>query len=105
MMCIDCDTEMTGNPVCRATRSAVRCRVPVSWVGVVESGIRWTPASTMRVASRSHRIAPAGRRELDVEVESAGAERLDGLVIPEHDERTGTTAENAFEPLAQICAR
>jgi hypothetical protein len=30
MICIDWDTEMTGKPVCRATRSAVRCRVPVS---------------------------------------------------------------------------
>jgi hypothetical protein len=24
MICIDCDTEITGNPVWRATRSAVR---------------------------------------------------------------------------------
>ena len=30
MICIDCDTEITGNPVCLATRSAVRWRVPVS---------------------------------------------------------------------------
>ena len=34
MICIDCDTEITGNPVCRATRSAVRCRVPVSSEGI-----------------------------------------------------------------------
>ena len=80
MMCIDCDTEMTGKPVCRATRSAVRCRVPVSWVTMVESGIRWTPARMMLVASRSQTIAPSilasSRRpvdgEFDVEQEPAG---------------------------------
>ena len=44
MMCIDCDTEMTGAPVCFATRSAVRCRVPVSSEGIVWSGIRCTLA-------------------------------------------------------------
>jgi hypothetical protein len=44
MICIDCDTEMTGKPVWRATRSAVRCRVPVSSDGIVWSGIRCTAA-------------------------------------------------------------
>ena len=44
MMCIDWDTEMTGAPVCFATRSAVRCRVPVSSEGIVWSGIRCTLA-------------------------------------------------------------
>ena len=34
MICIDCDTEMTGKPVCLATRSAVRWRVPVIVVSV-----------------------------------------------------------------------
>ena len=51
MMCIDWLTEMTGKPVWIATRSAVRCRVPDSSVGIVGSGIRWTPARTMRVPS------------------------------------------------------
>ena len=59
MICIDCDTEMTGWPVCLATRSAVRCRVPVSSEGIVWSGIRWTAARWMRVMSLSMTIAPS----------------------------------------------
>ena len=53
MICIDCDTEITGKPVCRATRSAVRWRVPVSSDGIDGSGIRWTAARVIRVMSRS----------------------------------------------------
>ena len=41
---IDSDTEITGAPVCSATRSAVRCLVPVSLVGIEASGTRWTLA-------------------------------------------------------------
>ncbi len=59
MMCIEAETEMTGTPVWRATRSAVRWRVPVSAVTIDGSGIRWTPAIRMRVASRSRMIAPS----------------------------------------------
>ena len=59
MICIDCDTEITGNPVCRATRSAVRWRVPVSSEGIVWSGIRCTAALMIRVRSRSRMIAPS----------------------------------------------
>ena len=51
MMCIDWLTEMTGKSVWMATRSAVRWRVPDSSVGIVGSGIRWTPARTIRVPS------------------------------------------------------
>ena len=59
MICIDCDTEMTGKPVWRAARSAVRCRVPVSSEGIVWSGIRCTAARKMRVRSLSTMIAPS----------------------------------------------
>ena len=59
MICIDCDTEMTGKPVCRATRSAVRCRVPVSSEWIEWSGIRCTAARRIRVMSRSRMIAPS----------------------------------------------
>ena len=59
MICMDCDTEITGKPVCRATRSAVRCRVPVSSEGIVWSGIRCTAARMMRVMSRSTMIPPS----------------------------------------------
>jgi hypothetical protein len=37
-MRIDWLTEMTGTPVCLATRSAVRWRVPDSVVGMAGSG-------------------------------------------------------------------
>ena len=47
MIRIDLLTEMTGQPVCRATRSAVRCRVPDSSVGSEGSGTRCTAARTM----------------------------------------------------------
>ena len=59
MICIDWDTEITGNPLCFATRSAVRCRVPVSSDGIVWSGIRCTAALRIRVMSRSMMIAPS----------------------------------------------
>ena len=59
MICIDCDTEITGNPVCRATRSAVRWRVPVSSDGMDGSGIRWTAARVIRVMSRSMMMPPS----------------------------------------------
>ena len=108
MMCIDCDTEMTGKPVCRATRSAVRCRVPVSWVTMVASGIRWTagPDDAGGVTVADDRavhlgeLAQAGRGELDVEEEAAGRDRVDDLVLAEHDERAGATTQDALEALA-----
>ena len=37
-----CEIEMTSASVCFATRSAVRCRVPVSSDGIAGSGISWT---------------------------------------------------------------
>ena len=43
----------------RATRAAVRCRVPVSLVGTVELGIRWTFALAIREASAETMIAPS----------------------------------------------
>ena len=59
MICIDWDTEITGKPVCRAARSAVRWRVPVSSEGIDWSGIRWTAARMIRVTSLSMMIAPS----------------------------------------------
>ena len=47
-----CEIEMTSAPVCFATRSAVRCRVPVSSDGIVGSGISWTFAYAIFVSRR-----------------------------------------------------
>ena len=58
-MCIDWLTEITVKPVCLWTRSAVRCRVPDSSVGIDGSGTSWTLARMMRVASRSRMTAPS----------------------------------------------
>ena len=84
MMCIDADTEMTGTPVWRATRSAVRWRVPVSCVGMDGSGIRWTPAPDAAGvlveddrAVHLGQLAQARGGERDVEGEAAGRDRLD----------------------------
>ena len=55
MIRIDWLTEMTGKPVCLATRSAVRCRVPDSSVGIDGSGTSCTAARRIRVTSLDER--------------------------------------------------
>ncbi len=50
---------MTGKPVCLATRSAVRWRVPDSVVSMLESGTSCVAARRMRVPSRSSTTAPS----------------------------------------------
>ena len=58
-MRIDWLTEITGYPVCFATRSAVRCRVPDSEVSMVGSGRSWTAARRIRLTPWSTTIAPS----------------------------------------------
>ena len=50
---------MTGTSIERATRSAVRCRVPVSEVATAGLGTRWTFARAMRLASGARMMAPS----------------------------------------------
>ena len=50
-------------------------------------------------------LPQAGGGELDVDVEAAGAQRLDELVVPEDDERAGVAAQDALESVAQDGAR
>ena len=96
-------------PVCLATRSAVRCRVPDSSVGIVGSGTSWTAARRIRVPSLVEddravhlgQLAQPGGGELDVEREAAGAQRLDDLVVAEHDQRAGAAAQDALQAVAQ----
>ena len=59
MICMDWLTEITGCPVCLATRSAVRCRVPDSLVSIEGSGTSCVAAHRIRVASRSKMMAPS----------------------------------------------
>src|SRR6476620_10813120 len=58
-MRIDWLTETTVYPVCLATRSAVRCRVPDSLVSIEGSGTSWVAARRMREASRSSTMPPS----------------------------------------------
>ena len=59
MIRIDWLTETTGKPVCLATRSAVRWRVPDSLVSICGSGTSCVAARRMRVTSRSSTMAPS----------------------------------------------
>ena len=56
---MDLLTEITGYPVCHATRSAVRCRVPDSSVGMAGSGTSCTVARMMVPPDSSSTIAPS----------------------------------------------
>jgi hypothetical protein len=53
------DTVITGTSIWRPTRSAVRCRVPVSDVGTLGSGTRWTLARATREQSDARMMAPS----------------------------------------------
>src|SRR6478752_3342902 len=94
MICIDWLTETTGMSVWMATRSAVRCRVPDSDVAVEDDR-----------AVHLGQLAQPGGGEVDVEREAAAADRLDDLVVAEHDERTRAPAQDALQSVAQRGAR
>ena len=104
---------MTGKPVCLATRSAVRWRVPDSSDGIDGSGIRCTAARTMRVPSLDSTTAPSILHSSRSRVaenstsscEAAGAQRLDDPVVAQHDQRARAAAQDAFETVTQRRAR
>ena len=50
-------------------------------------------------------LADPRRRELDVEGETACADRLDDPVVAEHDESACAPAENSLEAVAQLRPR
>ena len=59
MIDMSSETEITGTSMERATRSAVRWRVPVSEVGTLGLGTRCTLARAMRLASGARTMAPS----------------------------------------------
>ena len=59
MVAIASETAITGTSMERATRSAVRWRVPVSEVAMVAFGTRCTLARAMRDASEAKMMAPS----------------------------------------------
>ena len=107
------DTEITGTSIERATRSAVRCRVPVSDVGTFGFGTRWTLARAMRLASGARMMAPSIfassrqplRAERGVEQEAARADVEHLGPVAHDDERAHARLQDAVEALAQRRAR
>ena len=106
---IDWLTETTGKPVWMETRCAVRCRVPVSSVGIVGVGDQLharphdlgdVPVEDQRAVELAQ-LAQPGRGELDVQDEAAGAQRLDGPVHAEDDEPAGVAAEDPLQAVTQ----
>ena len=102
---------MTGTEIWRATRSAVRCRVPVSFVGMSGSGTRCTLArATRAVGGEDDRAVHLGqlrqalRRELGVEQEPAGADVQDGGPVADDDERAHLRLQDAVDALPQRSA-
>ena len=59
MVAMASETAITGTSMERATRSAVRWRVPVSEVAMVALGTRCTLALAMREASAARMMAPS----------------------------------------------
>ena len=106
-------TDMTGTSIERATRSAVRWRVPVSLVGTFGFGTRWTLARAMRLASRGQddgavhlgQLGQALRAEGGVEQEAARADGQHLGAVAHHDEGAHLGLHDAVEPLPQGRAR
>jgi hypothetical protein len=75
------------------------------WSGRARAG-RW-PGRSRQVggdddgAVHLAQLAQPLGAELDVEVEAAGGELLDDLVVAEHDEGAGVAAQDPLEPVAQ----
>src|SRR5213083_74802 len=106
-MCIDSETVTTGTWVCLATRSAVRCLVPVSAVWIAGSGIRWTLAHRMVSAASSRMIAPS------ILASSESRWAVNGTPMRKPPENRACTrggapsttgAQDALQPLAEVGA-
>ena len=113
MMCIDADTEITGTPVWvdDPLRGAVAGAGLVAVDAVVGHQVHGGPVDAVGLPVEDDRavhlrqLAHTGGGELDVEGEAAGAQRLDGAVVAEHDQAPGASAEDPFEPVAQLRPR
>ena len=100
---------MTGNPVCSGdpVGGAVPGAGLVAGDGGVGHQVHVGPEDPGDVAVEDDRavhlreLAQAGRGERDVEGEAAGGDRLDGLVVAEHDQGAGAAAQDALQAVAQ----
>ena len=105
MMFIDWLTEITGCPVCLATRSAVRWRVPISSDKMLGSGMRctaarwiWLPAPSKMMApsilaSSRSRVAENSMSSVKPPLQSASTV----FVVAQHHQAAGAPAQNPLE--------
>ena len=93
----------------RATRSAVRCRVPVSEVGMVALGMRWTLARAIREASGGQDDGPVhlgqlGQplgAELGVEQEAARADGEHARAVAHHHQGAALGPQDPVESVTE----
>ena len=113
MVAMASETVITGTSIERATRSAVRWRVPGLAGGDGRPGTRCTLARAMREASRGQDDGPVhlGQlgeplgAELGVEQEAAGADGEHRRVVAHHDQGAPLGLEDPVEPVPQRRAR
>src|ERR1035441_2073402 len=119
------ETDSTGTLIDLATRSAVRCRVPVSVVAMDDFGISCTLARAIREASPAKMMAPsifansdrrcglnsASRRkppvrpQVGIEKKTAGADGQHLGLIPDHDQSTSFGLQNPVKAVPQGLSR
>ena len=113
MTAIAAETDSTGTSIERATRSAVRWRVPVSDGGMVALGMRWTLARAIREASAARMMAPSilasSERRWGLNSASSrnppDADRQHIRPVPHHHQRAPLGLEDPVEAVTQGAAR
>ena len=113
MTAMSSETEITGTSIERATRSAVRWRVPVSLVGTFGFGheVDVGAGDAAGVAGQDDGAVHLGqlgqplRAEGGVEQEAARADRQHLRTVADDHERAHLRPHDAVEPLAQGLAR
>ncbi len=104
---MDLLTEMTGWPVCVATRSAVRWRVPDSSGDQMNGGSHDMARAVVYHDRAVHlgEFTQPGGRELDLELETAGTQGFHRGVVAQHDQRSGVAAQDPLQPIPQCRTR
>ncbi len=101
--------DTTGTSSERATRSAVRCRVPVSLVGTrgIGNEVNVGPGDAATVGGHDDRtvhlrqLGQPLRAVRGIDEESARADRQHVGVVAEHEQRAGLGAHDAVDAVAQ----
>ena len=101
------EMAITSASVCFETRSAVRCRVPVSSERIVGSGMSCTFAHTILVPFEASRIAPSILRELvehrgrvvHFQLDATRQQEAELFRLPNADQGAGMALDDVVEPL------